>query len=85
MDFPSIVNNGVSPVETQILASPVLDNSIDVACNYSPNLHFMRLTSRDCTIYHAYNYSRDLHFFLVRRKILRLYFFHPRMIIWIFH
>ena len=85
MDFPSIFNNGVSPVETQNLASPVLDGSIDVACNCSPYFHFMRFTSRDCAVYHSYNYSRDLHHSLVRRKILRLYFFHQRMIIWIFH
>ena len=34
----------------------------------------LRLTSKDCAIYHAYNYSRKLHYSLVRRKILRLYF-----------
>ncbi len=84
MDFPSIFNNGVSPVETQNLASPVPDSSINVACSYSPNLHFMRLPSRDCAVYHAYNHSRDLHHSLVRRKILRLYFFRQRMIIWSF-
>ena len=74
MDFSSIFNNGASPVETQNLASPVPDSSIDVACSYSPYLHSMRFTSRDCAVYHSYNYSRDLHHFLVRRKILRLYF-----------
>ena len=47
------------PVETQNLASPVLDSSIYVACSYSPNLHSMRLTSRDCAVYHACNYSRN--------------------------
>ena len=75
----------IPSVETQNLASPVLDSSINVACNCSPYIHSRRLTSKDCAIYHAYNYSRNLHYFLVRRKILRLYFFHQRIMIWSFH
>ena len=75
----------IPSVETQNLASPVLDSSINVACYYSPYLHSRRLTSKDCAIYHAYNYTRKLHSSLVRRKILRLYFFHQRIMIWSFH
>ena len=74
-------NNGASPVETQNLASPVHASSIDVACYCSPYLHSMRLTSKDYAIYHVYNYSRKLHSFLVRRKILRLYFCCQRIMI----
>ena len=51
MDFPSIFNNGVSPVETQNLASPVPDGSINVACNYSPNLHSMPSHEQSIAIY----------------------------------
>ena len=53
MDFPSIFNNGASPVETQNLASPVLDSSINVACYYSPYLHSMRLPSNPLQYTHA--------------------------------
>ena len=75
----------IPSVETQNIASPVLDSSINVACNCSPYIHSRRLTSKDYAIYHAYNYSRNLHCFLVRRKILRLYFFHQRIMIWSLH
>ena len=75
----------IPSVETQNLASHVLDSSINVACNCSTYIHSRRLTSKDYAIYHAYNYSRNLHCFLVRRKILRLYFFHQRIMIWSFH
>ena len=69
----------IPSVETQNLASPVLDSSINVACNCSPYIHSRRLTSKDYAIYHAYNYSRKLHYSLVRRKILRLYFCRQRI------
>ena len=71
----------IPSVETQNLASPVLDSSINVACNCSPYIHSRRLTSKDCAIYHTCNYFRKLHCFLVRRKILRLYFSLRRIII----
>ena len=71
----------IPSVETQNLASPVLDSSIYVACYCSPYLHSRSLTSKDCAIYHAYNYSRNLHYSLVRRKILRLYFCCQRIMI----
>ena len=57
--IPSFPPQQRPPVETQNLASPVLYSSINVACSYSPNLHSMRLTSRDCAVYHACNYSRN--------------------------
>ena len=71
----------IPSVETQNFASPVHDGSINVACYCSPYLHSMRLTSKDCAIYHVYNYSRKLHSFLVRRKILRLYYCCQRIMI----
>ena len=75
----------IPSVETQNLASPVLDSSINVACNCSPYIHSRRLTSKDCSIYHTCNYFRKLHSSLVRRKILRLYFCRQRIMIWSFH
>ena len=71
----------IPSVETQNLASHVLDSSINVACYYSPYLHSRRLTSKDCSIYHTCNYFRKLHSSLLRRKILRLYFCCQRIII----
>ena len=71
----------IPSVETQNFASPVHDGSIDIACYCSPYLHSRSLTGKDCAIYHAYNYSRNLHTSLVRRNILRLYFFHQRIMI----
>ena len=53
MKFSINTNNGASPVETQNLASPILDSSINVACYYSPYLHSMRLTSNPLQYTHA--------------------------------
>ena len=51
--IPSFPPQQRPPVETQNLASPVLDSSINVACNYSPYLHSMRLTSNPLQYTHA--------------------------------
>ena len=71
----------IPSVETQNFASHVHASSINVACYCSPYLHSRSLMSKDCAIYHVYNYSRKLHSFLVRRKILRLYFCCQRIMI----
>ena len=53
MDLPPIFNNGVSPVETQNFASPVLASSIDVACYCSPYLHSRSLPNNPLQYTHA--------------------------------
>ena len=43
----------IPSVETQNLASPVLDSSINVACNCSPYLHSMCIPSNPLQYTHA--------------------------------